>query len=42
LAVDMHNGHISSLYWQMRLQHGHRPILSISVNGASTIFSFAS
>ena len=38
----MHNRRIVSFYWQKRLQHGHRPILSMSVNGASTIFSFAS
>ena len=38
----MHNRHIGSFYWQKRYQHGHRTILSMSVNGASTIFSFAS
>jgi hypothetical protein len=38
----MHNGHIGSFYWQKREQHSHHPILSMSINGASTIFSFAS
>jgi hypothetical protein len=38
----MQNWRIGSFYWQKRLQHGHRPIVSMSVNGASTIFSFAS
>jgi len=38
----MHNVRIGSFYWQMRLQHGHRPILSMSINRASTIFGFAS
>ena len=36
----MHNGRIGCVYWQKRDQHGHRPILSMSVNGASTIVSF--
>jgi len=35
----MHNGRIGSIYWQKRQQHGHRPILSMSINGASTIFT---
>jgi hypothetical protein len=36
----MHNGSIGSFYWQKRSQHGYRPILIMSVNGASTIVSF--
>jgi hypothetical protein len=42
LVVVLHNGRIGSFYGQKRYQHGHHPILSMSVNGASTIFSFAS
>jgi hypothetical protein len=38
----MHNGRIGSVYWQKGQQHSHHPILSISVNGVSTIFSCAS
>jgi len=38
----MHNWCIGSVYQQMTLQHGHHPILELSVNIASTIFSFAS
>jgi len=35
-------GHIGSFYWRKRSQHGHRPILILSVNGAWMIFSIAS
>ena len=37
-----HNRCIGGFYWQKRQHHGHRPILRISVNRVSTIFSFAS
>jgi len=36
----MHNRCISSLYRQKRQQHGHRPILRMGDNGASTICGF--
>jgi len=42
LVAVMHNRHIGSLYRQKRLQHHHCPIVRLSVNGVSTIFSFAS
>jgi len=38
----MHNQCIGSFYRQKRQQHGHRPILRISINRVSTIFSFES
>jgi hypothetical protein len=38
----MRNRRIGRFYWQKRSQHGGRPILSMSVNRASTINSFAS
>jgi len=38
----MHNQCIGRYYWQKRQQHGHHPILRMSGNGASIIFSFAS
>jgi len=37
----MHNGPIGSSYWQKREPHSHRPILSMSINEASTILGFA-
>jgi len=38
----MPNGRIRSFYLQARYQHSHETILSISDNGALTIYSFAS
>ena len=38
----MHKGRIGSVYWQKREQHGHRPILIMSVNGESTIYGHVS
>jgi len=38
----MHNQCIGSFYRQKRQQHAHHPILRMSINGASTILSFAS
>jgi hypothetical protein len=41
LLAVIHNQRIGSLYRQKRKQHGNSPILKISVNRASTIFSLA-
>jgi len=42
LVAVIHNCRIGSFYWQKRRQQGHCPIVGISINGASTIFSLAS
>ena len=42
LVVIMHNGHIGRCYWHKIYQYGHRPILCMCVNPASTMFSFLS
>ena len=42
MVIVMHNGHISSFYWQKRYQHGHHPIVSICINGLWTILILAS
>jgi len=42
LVAVMHNRCIGCFCGRKRQQQGHRPILRISVNGASMIFSFAS
>jgi len=42
LVAVWHNRCIGSFDWQKRQQYGHRPILRMSVNRASMIFSFAS
>jgi len=38
----MHNGRTGSFDWQKRKQHAHRPILSMSVKGTSTISGLVS
>jgi len=42
LVADIHLSNIGSLYWQKQQRHAPCGILKMSVNGASTIFSFAS
>jgi hypothetical protein len=42
LVEDIHLWDIGSLYWQKQQRHAPCGILKMSVNGASTIFSFAS
>jgi hypothetical protein len=42
LATAVHNQRTGSLLWQNNKQHGHCPILKLSVNGASTIFACVS
>jgi len=42
LVADIHLSNIGSLYWQKQLRHAPCGILKMRVNGASTIFSFAS
>jgi len=41
LVTVTHDRCIGSFYWQKRHHHGPRPILRMSVNGASTILSCA-
>jgi len=42
LVANIHLSNIGSLYWQKQQRHALCGILKMSVNGASTIFSFAS
>jgi len=42
LVADIHLSNIGSLYWQNQQRHAPCSILKMSVNGASTISSFAS
>jgi len=42
LVTDIHLSNIGSLYWQQQPRHAPCGILKMSVNGVSTIFSFAS
>jgi len=42
LVADIHLSNIGSLYWQKQQQHTPCGILKMSINGASTICSFAS
>jgi len=42
LVVEIHLSNIGSLYWQKQQRHTPCGILKMSVNAASTIFSFAS
>jgi len=42
LVADIHLWDIGSFYWQKQQRHAPCSILTMSVNGASTIFSFAS
>ena len=42
LVADIHLSNIGSLYWQKQQRHAPCGILKLSVNGASTIISFAS
>ena len=42
LVSDIHLWDIGSLHWQKHQRHAPCGILKMSVNGASTIFSFAS
>jgi len=41
LVADIHLSDIGSLYWHKQQRHALCRILKMSVNGASTIFSFA-